>query len=83
MRPARHAAKGVEYCLRGGHAPRPPVMIFTAPGITWRWPPSARELSAAGPLVELEKQLIRCQEAQVASQGAERARAAAEPDWRT
>jgi tetratricopeptide (TPR) repeat protein len=36
------------------------------------------ELSAAGPLVEMEKQVIRCQEAQVASQGDERAQAAAE-----
>ena len=35
------------------------------------------ELSAAGPLVELEKQVIRCQEAQVASQGEQRAQEAA------
>ena len=35
------------------------------------------ELSADGPLVELEKQVVRCQEAQVASQGEQRAEAAA------
>src|SRR5208282_4441536 len=35
------------------------------------------EVSAAGPLVEMEKQVLRCQEAQVASQGEQRAEAAA------
>ena len=73
---ARYAAKGVEYCLAAASA--------SAAGYDFRraenyleMAEECAELSAAGPVVEMERQVIRCQEAQVASQGEQRAQAAA------
>jgi hypothetical protein len=73
---ARYAAKGVEYCLEGASA--------SAAGYDFRRANHYLEMAAecaefapAGPAVEMEKQVIRCQEAQVTLQGAEREQAAA------
>ena len=73
---AQYAAQGVEYCLDAARS--------SAAGYDFRRARNYLEMaeecaqsSATGPPVEIEKQLIRCQEAQVAAQGEERAQAAA------
>jgi tetratricopeptide (TPR) repeat protein len=72
---ARYAAKGVEYCLEAARDSAASY-DFRRAKIYLEMAEECAEFTAAGPLVEMEKQLIRCQEAQVASQGEQRAQAA-------
>jgi len=72
---ARHAAEGVEYCLEAARASAAGY-DFRRAGKYLEMAEQCAEFSAAGPLVEMEKQVIRCQEAQVASQGERRSEAA-------
>jgi tetratricopeptide (TPR) repeat protein len=73
---ARYAAKGVEYCLEAASASATSY-DFRRAKIYLEMAEECAELSAAGPLVEMEKQVILCREAQVASQGEQRTQAAA------
>ncbi len=73
---AQCAAKGVEYCLAAARASAASYDFRRAKNYL-EMADECAELSAAGPLVELEKQIFRCQEAQVSSQGEQCASAAA------
>ncbi len=72
---ARNATKGVEYCLEAARAAAAGY-DFRRAGNYLRMAEECAEFSAAGPAVEMEKQVIHCREAQVASQGEQRAQAA-------
>jgi hypothetical protein len=73
---ARYAAKGVEYCLMAARASAGDYDFRRAKNYLEMAEACAR-LSADEPSVEMEREILRCQEAQVAAQGQERAEAAA------
>ncbi len=72
---SQYAARGVEYCLEAARASAAEYDFRRARSYL-AMAEECGEFSAAGPSVEIEKQVVDCQEAQVAFQGEQRAEAA-------
>ena len=64
----RHAAKGVEYCLRAARSAAAGYEFLRAEKYL-DMAGECAECAGAGPAVEIERQVILCQEAQVTSRG--------------